>query len=86
MRALVFAALLFALASPAPGVEAQEKRADLYDMSSRRTGHVTINEETGRLDFYDAKSRRTGYGKVEDGGRLELFDRKGRRAGESKGE
>lgn len=78
MRALILAGLVVLLASFAL---AQERRVDLYVKGSRRTGHVTINEETGRLDFFDTKSRRTGYGKVGDGGRLEMFDRKSRRVG-----
>ncbi|MEK6710088.1 MAG: hypothetical protein AABZ64_05875 [Nitrospinota bacterium] len=77
MRA-VWLFLVLALASPAL---AQERRVDVYDAKSRRTGHLVVEPEAGRVDFYDQKSRRTGYGRVDGEGRLELFDAKSRRVG-----
>lgn len=89
MRMVCLAAIL--LICLVPSAQGQEKRdfgelsrtVDLYDSSSRRTGHAVIDPRTGRVDFYDARSRRTGYGKIEDG-RLERFDLRSRRAGEGR--
>lgn len=82
MRALLLAGLVLALAGSAL---AQERRVDLYDAKSRRTGYAVVDPETGRVDLYDRKSRRTGYGKMDGEGRLELFDLKGRRTGSGAG-
>src|SRR5258707_3621627 len=64
-RALALVAAVVLLAACALPASAQTTRVDLYDLNSRRTGSVTIDERTGRVDTYDARSNRTGYGQVD---------------------
>ena len=81
-RALALVAAVVLLAACALPASAQTTRVDLYDLNSRRTGSVTIDERTGRVDTYDARSNRTGYGQVDPRtGTVELFDLKGIRLG-----
>jgi hypothetical protein len=73
---LIAALLALALVGPAT---AEERRLDLFDTKGRWTGHVIVDESTGRLDTYDRAGRRTGGRVGPRTGDVELFDLDGAR-------